>query len=138
MRVRIPAGHLESLAGHARSCSPNESCALLIGLVRGGEARVSGLVTVTNQDGSPDRFSMPAEELISAYAQASSEGLDVVGIFHSHPASPAAPSATDVEYMAINPVPWLIYSGLDGSVRAFVLEGGSPREIPISGKPDLK
>lgn len=138
MRVRISPGHLESLAEHARACSPNESCALLCGRVRGADAHVSGLVTVANADASPDRFSVPAQELISAYARAESDGLDVVGIFHSHPASPALPSGTDVEYMRINPVPWLIYSGLDGSTRAFVLDGDSAREIPIGGKPDLK
>lgn len=136
--MRISSGHLESLAGHARGCSPDESCALLCGRMRGADAHVSGLVTVANADASPDSFSVPAQELISAYARAESAGLDVVGIFHSHPASPALPSGTDVEYMRINPVPWLIYSGLDGSTRAFVLDGDLPREIPIAGKPDLK
>lgn len=134
----MSAEHLASLAEHARLCSPDESCALLCGLVRGGDAHVSGLEIVSNESASPDRFSVPAQELISAYGRAASCGLDVVGIFHSHPASPAAPSGTDVEYMRINPVPWLIYSGLDGSTRAFVLEGGAPAEVPIAGNPGLK
>lgn len=88
------------------------------------------MTAVANADASPHRFSMDAGDLIRAYERAASEGLDVVGIFHSHPSSPARPSDVDLEYMRANPVPWLIYSGLDGSMRAFVLDGGA-REVPV-------
>ena len=121
-----------SLAAHARKCEPYESCALLCGSVRGGDTEVRGVITVPNADASPDRFSVAPADLIGAYERASSGGLDVVGIFHSHPASPALPSEADVRYMRSNPVAWLIYSGLDRSMRAFVLDGGAAKEVPVA------
>ena len=86
---------------------------------------------VTNVNASPDRFSMDAGDLIRAYERAASAGMDVVGIFHSHPSSEAFPSETDLTYMRTNSVPWLIYSGLDGAMRAFVLNGDVAQELSI-------
>jgi proteasome lid subunit RPN8/RPN11 len=47
----------------------------------------------------------------------------VIGIFHSHPAKPA-PSSTDIKFMEINPVAWLIYSITEHKLKAFVYDGG--------------
>ena len=122
------------LVRHARECEPDESCALLCGSLEGGNSNVRAVQVVTNVNASPDRFSMDAGDLIRAYERAASAGMDVVGIFHSHPASAAFPSETDLTYMRTNPVPWLIYSGLDGAMRAFVLDGDAALEVPLDYK----
>ena len=44
---------------------------------------------------------------------AEEKGLDVVGIFHSHPKSLPSPSNTDIKFMKGNPIPWIIYSGIN-------------------------
>lgn len=124
-------GVKQSLVRHARECEPDESCALLCGSARGGDSEVRAVEAVANADASPNKFSMDAGDLIRAYERAASGGMDVVGIFHSHPYSEAFPSETDLAYMRTNPVPWLIYSGLDGAMRAFVLDGDAAREVPV-------
>ena len=48
--------------------------------------------------------------------------LNFVGIFHSHPESPAFPSQTDQKFMKINPVVWLIWSGTLQELNAFYFE----------------
>ena len=70
-------------------------------------------------------FSIAPDQLLGAYRAAERRGLEVIGIFHSHPASGAAPSDTDMRFMRTNPVVWVIYSGQTKEFRAHVTpEGG--------------
>ena len=49
--------------------------------------------------------------------------MKLVGIFHSHPESLAAPSNTDKKFMMLNgEVPWIIFSGLTTDFKAFILK----------------
>ena len=56
--------------------------------------------------------------------------LEVVGIFHSHPNSDAVPSNTDKKFMQNNPVPWIIFSGVNNDLKAYLLDS-DVIEIPI-------
>ena len=53
---------------------------------------------------------------------AEEKGLDIVGIFHSHPKSLPSPSYTDMKFMKGNPIPWIIYSGLTKEMKAYLLD----------------
>ena len=94
---------------------PSESCAFLLGR----EGTVKEILPMKNADNSRVSFSIPAEEILEAYQLAGSRGLDVIGIFHSHPAPPA-PSATDRRFMEINPVVWVIFSTTENSFAAWI------------------
>jgi proteasome lid subunit RPN8/RPN11 len=84
-----------------------------------------------NSDGdSPHSFSIDPQELLAAYSDAEAEGLDVVGIFHSHPGRPS-PSSTDVKFMEINGVVWLIYSTTERSFGAYFLDSGRIDQVKI-------
>ncbi|MDP8941956.1 MAG: M67 family metallopeptidase, partial [Thermoproteota archaeon] len=103
---------LERLASLARDSLPNESCALLLGNYTNKENEIQVIETLSmkNSDALPTtRFRIDSQELINGYLRAEKMGLNVVGIFHSHPAPPI-PSSTDKIFMEINPVVWLIYS----------------------------
>ena len=76
---------------------------------------------ITNSDESPRSFRIESQELINGYLTAEKMNLNVVGIFHSHPAPPM-PSSTDKIFMEINPVVWLIYSTLINQSRAYIFE----------------
>ncbi len=120
------------LLDHANRCSPQESCAILYGEVDGGgRAVVSDVFLARNEEESSTSFAVSGEELIEAYQRAQRDGVQVVGVFHSHPGSEARPSEKDVRFMEINPVAWVIYSGTDLEFRAFVYDGAGPREIGI-------
>ena len=56
--------------------------------------------------------------------------MEITAIFHSHPAK-ASPSSTDIKYMQINPVAWVIYSTTENEIRAFVYENEDIKEIGI-------
>jgi proteasome lid subunit RPN8/RPN11 len=111
----------DALIEHAKNASPNESCALLFGDTSLNTCTVSDVFLTENIEKSPINFIISNEELIRGYAEAEKKGLDVVGIFHSHPHSNAAPSETDKTFMAVNPVVWVIL-GKDNNLCAYELD----------------
>lgn len=107
---------------HAAICYPNEACGMLLGRIQDDAYIVLKVVLTPNRMQSPVRFAIPDEDVIRAYHTAAKEGMDVVGVYHSHPDSPATPSGTDALYMELNPGAWVIYSGLDGRMRAWIMQ----------------
>jgi [CysO sulfur-carrier protein]-S-L-cysteine hydrolase len=125
---------LERLTSLASDSLPNESCALLLGnnTNKENEIQVIETLSMKNSDASPTtRFRIDSQELINGYLRAEKMGLNVVGIFHSHPAPPI-PSSTDKIFMEINPVIWLIYSTLTNESRAYIFEQERIREVRLS------
>ena len=113
---------LNNLAYFASNSLPNESCALLLGnYTDENEIKVIDSLSMRNSDASPRSFRIESQELINGYLTAEKMNLNVVGIFHSHPAPPI-PSSTDKIFMEINPVVWLIYSTLINQSRAYIFE----------------
>jgi [CysO sulfur-carrier protein]-S-L-cysteine hydrolase len=113
---------LNKLVYFANKSLPNESCALLLGNYNNeNEIKVIDSLAMRNSDESPRSFKIESQELINGYLTAEKMNLNVVGIFHSHPAPPI-PSSTDKIFMEINPVVWLIYSTLINQCRAYIFE----------------
>ena len=108
------------------SQAPNESCALLF--CRGDI--IHDIFLTENVLNSSTRFSISLEQLRLAYKIAETQSFDTVAIFHSHPNSIAYPSKTDEQFMYVNPVPWLIYSGVTCKFKAFILDV-DVLEIPL-------
>jgi [CysO sulfur-carrier protein]-S-L-cysteine hydrolase len=122
--IRLNEDKLEFLTSLAKKSLPLESCALLIGEINTNnldEIIVSDVIAVKNSDSSPVSFSIDPDDLIEGYQLSESRNLQVVGIFHSHPAEPF-PSSIDKRYMKINPVVWLIYSTVTNEARAYIFE----------------
>lgn len=110
------------LIDHAKKCAPAESCALLFGKEESSTSTVKEVFLTKNTEHSPVNFTISNEELLQGYQEAERKGLDVIGIFHSHPHSEARPSPTDKKFMMINPVVWMIFSNVQDQLNAFVLE----------------
>jgi proteasome lid subunit RPN8/RPN11 len=118
------------LVEHADKHAPNESCALLFGKEKDDAYTVNEVFLTVNADESPINFTISNDELLRGYREAERRHLDVIGIFHSHPHSEAAPSSTDRKFMEINPVVWVIFSNKLQSFEAYILET-EIRSIPI-------
>src|SRR5262249_45468706 len=114
--VVIPAAVRAALEEHAREEAPNEACGLII--LRDGEAVPSGRGRTPR--GSPSRFGLDiAPELWFL----EDEGYELA-VFHSHPASPAKPSRTDMERIGLwAGRPFLILSLSTGELNAFRIDG---------------
>lgn len=124
----LSASQWQEMLGHVDQQAPLESC----GLLAGKRDRVENILFVRNQTESPTRFVMDPYEQLRAFDWIESNGLELVGIFHSHPAGPATPSPTDLAEAAYEVV-HLIWSRNQGSwqARAFWIEDGRATEVEL-------
>lgn len=122
--------HRQILFKDAINKKPNESCALLFGKKENDKLIVRDVFLAENVEESPVNFTISNEQLIHGYKEAEEKGLEVIGIFHSHPSSEPYPSATDKKFMEINPVAWVIYSDITKSFKAYMFES-KILDIPI-------
>ena len=83
----------DAVVAHAREAAPNECCGLLLGR---GEEIVEAVRTRNISDDPATRFLVDPTDHFAGIRSARERGLDVVGFYHSHPRSPAEPSATDL------------------------------------------
>jgi proteasome lid subunit RPN8/RPN11 len=124
--IFLSAAQIRMLEGIAKDALPNESCAFLLG----HNDNVKEILKVRNSDESPVTFRIESADLLHTYYLAESKGMQVIAIFHSHPTKPW-PSSTDVKFMEINPVVWVIYSTTDDQLRAFIYDDDLVKEVHI-------
>lgn len=110
------------LSDHAENEIPNESCAILFGTKQEEISKVEKVFLTKNIDQSPVNFTISAEQRLEADKIEKKLQLKIIGIFHSHPNSEAYPSNTDKKFMDLNPVVWVIFSGISKDFKAYVLE----------------
>ena len=120
----------DKLVAHAIEQQPNESCAMLLGKKVDNDWNVKEVYLTENIDNSQTNFTISPEELLRGYQLAEKMQLELVGVFHSHPNSDAIPSSTDKKFMENNPVPWIIFSGANNNLKAYLLDSNII-EIPI-------
>jgi proteasome lid subunit RPN8/RPN11 len=94
--LRLPAAVLGELEAWARAEYPNEACGLLLG---SGEPRPFVVRAVRcanlNRERARDRYEVDPRDHFAAEQAAREEGLEVIGVWHTHPDHPARPSETD-------------------------------------------
>ena len=130
-KIIISKAFRENLAQHANKQDPYEACAILLGNTDEETWETTEIFLAKNTDKSEINFTISNEQLLEGYNIAEEKKLSVVGIFHSHPKSEPSPSSTDVQFMKVNPVPWVIYSGLTNDMKAYLLES-KVIQIPIN------
>lgn len=120
--------HLQKMIAHVSSQAPLEAC----GLLAGKNSQVESVIEVTNQAQSPVRFVMDPIEQLRAFEWIEAQSLDLLGIYHSHPAGPETVSPTDIADYAYAVVQ-VILSRVDGAWRArgFWIENGGYIEVPL-------
>jgi proteasome lid subunit RPN8/RPN11 len=91
--VRIRGAVIDAIIAHARADAPRECCGLLLGV----EAIVEAAHPAANVRPGEVTFQIDPADHFAAIRRARAERRAVVGAYHSHPASPAVPSATDVQ-----------------------------------------
>jgi proteasome lid subunit RPN8/RPN11 len=122
--IRIPDRLLGEIRAHGAKAYPEECCGALVGEANGAGKVVRMARPFPNRN--PDarvRYHVGPEAYREAEAWARGQGLDVVGIYHSHPDHPARPSEYDREHAW----PWYSYlilsveRGRPGDLTSWVL-----------------
>lgn len=132
MILRIESQHVDLLKKEAQKVDPIEACALLFGEILEEEVFVRKVVVTNNKLHSRKRFEISAKTVVNSMAAAEREGLEFVGLFHSHPA-PATPSEIDIGFMRLwGDAVWLILSLTSGELEAYQMKDGKVRKITIS------
>jgi proteasome lid subunit RPN8/RPN11 len=76
---------------------PEETCGLLVGKARLGRTETARATRAgnLNQERARDRYDLDPADFMAADLAARAAGLEIVGVWHSHPDHPAEPSETD-------------------------------------------
>ena len=116
---------LAAIREHGARAYPEECCGALLGVVEDGTVRVARIERIENarREERRRRYAIEPLEYARLEKQADSEGLSILGFYHSHPDHPAVPSEYDREHG----LPFFHYvvvavgAGSPGEVAAFVL-----------------
>jgi proteasome lid subunit RPN8/RPN11 len=134
-RLEMNQSQWETMRAHVQACAPMEGCGLLTGT---GET-VRDVFPIPNVEKSPKRFRMDPAEQLRAFNSMEERGLELLGIFHSHPADPGPgiapaerPSASDIQEAAY-PVVYVIWSRDRAAWRAhgYWIENDMVSEVPL-------
>ena len=128
--LALDPSYVEEIIAHAREEAPNECC----GIIAGKDGRPVKLFRARNSEGSPYRYSVAPEDLFRIYRECEDNDWNFLAIYHSHTASEAYPSPTDVRLAFWPEAYYVLVSLLDPDrpvVRAFRIEEGAVSEDEI-------
>ena len=102
--IEIELKPWQTMMLHAERTYPNECCGAMLGHAQGGVKMVTEAIALENAYAGEqgERYELRPEDLRDADIAARERGLDLIGIFHSHPDSDAYFSQTDLQ----NSCPW--------------------------------
>jgi proteasome lid subunit RPN8/RPN11 len=108
MALHIPADLLAEIQAHGEAAYPEEGAGLMLGSISGEAHHVQRLLTFENArepSARHNRYLLTPQDYLHGEQEAARLGMDVVGVFHSHPDHPNRPSEFDREWA----MPWLSY-----------------------------
>ncbi len=129
--IRIPAEAVEAIRAHATAAYPEECCGALIGQSSTGGKSVRAVRPLRNSrtEQRGRRYEVGPEAMREVERAAEADGLQVIGIYHSHPEHAAAPSEHDRNHAW----PWYSYvivrvaRGESGDLTSWILSDDRAR-----------
>jgi proteasome lid subunit RPN8/RPN11 len=128
--IRVKRHLLDELLAQARRESQAECC----GLLAGRDGVISVILPARNALSSATAYEIAPAELFALFRRMRQEGLDHLGIYHSHPNTDNAPSPSDIERAYYPDAAYFIVSPRPDAarpVRAFRIAGGRADELQI-------
>ncbi len=143
MALRLPKTMVDDMVAHAFEDLPNECC----GVIAGKDGHAEKLYRARNAEASPYRYNLHPQDLLHISQETDENGWDVMVIYHSHVASDAYPSPTDVrlaQWPGTHPpadlfpgARYVLVSLKDRDapvVRAFTIHAGEVTEEPLEAE----
>jgi len=124
--VSIERKYVEQIIAQAKGEAPYEAC----GIIAGKEGRAVKLYRAANAERSETTYRLEPEEQYRIFIEIEEKGWELWGIYHSHPAFPAYPSARDIEQAYYPEALYIIVSLAqeEPEIRAFRIVEGEVRE----------
>jgi proteasome lid subunit RPN8/RPN11 len=136
-QLEIGKDDLDEVIAHAIEASPCEACGLLLGI----QNRIEQVIRMRNADASDVSYCFDAGEQMKVMKDMEASNMQMIAIYHSHPASSAFPSKVDIERAFFPGTRELSYpdtalmivglSDRDPEIRAFTITLEGVREIKV-------
>jgi proteasome lid subunit RPN8/RPN11 len=134
--LTITGGLRDAIVAHARRDHPDEACGVVAGPA--GSDRPERFVAMDNAARSPTFYEFDSADLLRLYRDMDDRDEEPVVIYHSHTATEAAPSRTDVSYASEPGAHYVLVSTRDAEaeeLRSFRIVDGEVSEEPVEVVP---
>jgi len=126
--LHIPRLVFDSIRAHGEETYPHECCGVLLGRSTPEGWSVVAAVRAgnTRTDSAHNRYQIAPIELVKIQREATKQGLDIAGFYHSHPDHPAQWSATDfaeAHWIGCSYVITEVVQGKARTTNSFLLAG---------------
>ena len=127
--VVISAAVLDAMVAHARDDAPDECCGLLVGTAD----RIDEAVRTPSLERSPNRYQVDPAAHFAVIRRLRGTDRTIIGAYHSHPRSAAAPSPSDIREAYDSELVYVIVSLVraEPDVRAWRIREGVAAEMAI-------
>jgi len=108
MKLEISREVLNRIYAHGEAAYPDEGAGFLLGMANGEQRQVAAILPLENarEDSTRhNRYLLTPQDYLRGEQHATGLGLDVLGVFHSHPDHPDRPSEFDRQWA----MPWFSY-----------------------------
>jgi proteasome lid subunit RPN8/RPN11 len=144
--LRLDRATYDGIVAHAKRDHPDEACGVVAGPE--GSDRAVRLVEMVNAAGSPTFYEFDSTDLFQLYKQMDANDEEPVVVYHSHTATEAYPSRTDIglanepgaHYVLVStrehgnsagPVEFRSYRIIDGEVTEEEVQVTDANEQPV-------
>jgi proteasome lid subunit RPN8/RPN11 len=130
--LRLPAPIYDAIIAHARRDHPDEACGVVAGPA--GSDRPQRLVEMLNAAGSPTFYQFDSGEQLRLWKEMDAADEEPVVIYHSHTATEAYPSRTDINLAQEPGAHYVLVSTADPDsveFRSYRIVDGVVSEEPV-------
>ena len=131
--LQIPKALYDKIVAHARADHPDEACGLIAGPV--GSDRPERFIPMTNAARSPTFYEFDSTEQFRVWTEMDDHDEEPAVIYHSHTATEAYPSRTDVSYASEPGAHYVLVSTRDpehSEFRSYRITDGQVTEEPVT------
>ena len=131
--LTIPRDRYDKIVAHARADHPDEACGVLAGPA--GRDRPERFIPMTNAARSPTFYEFDSTEQFQVWKQMDDRDEEPVVIYHSHTATEAYPSRTDISYANEPGAHYVLVSTRDEhetEFRSYRIHDGEVSEEPVT------
>jgi proteasome lid subunit RPN8/RPN11 len=130
--LRISSALYEKIIEHARKDHPDEACGVIAG-PEGSDAPTR-FIPMQNAERSPTFYRFDSQEQLKVWREMDDNDEEPVVIYHSHTATPAYPSRTDISYASEPQAHYVLVSTraeTEAEFRSYRIVDGEVTEEPV-------
>lgn len=131
--LTVPRTIYDQIVAHARRDHPDEACGIVAGAE--GSDTPTRFVPMVNAERSPTFYRFDASEQLTLYQDMDRRCEEPVIVYHSHTATEAYPSRTDVSYASEPNAHYVLVSTRDAQsadLRSYRIVDGVVTEEPVT------